>query len=54
MIFLEIWVSEANFSSIFSSLKTETFSRNVDNINKKQIYIEAQRIIVDPFNTTSL
>ena len=36
MIFLEIWVSEANFSRIFLSLKTETFSRKVDNINKKQ------------------
>ena len=36
MIFLEIWVSEAHFLRIFLSLKTETFFRNVDNINKKQ------------------
>ena len=36
MIFLEIWLSEANFSTIVVSLKTETFSKNVDNMYKKQ------------------
>ena len=36
IIFLEIWVREAHFLRIFLSLKTETFFRNVDNINKKQ------------------